>query len=70
MLVFTLLACGGPAALPQPQPPPEWPLENMHVKKKPVEAEAETKPEAPPTDEEKPSSPSPDTPPTADEAQP
>ena len=31
MLVLLMMACGGPAPLPQPNPPPVWPMENIQV---------------------------------------
>jgi hypothetical protein len=37
MWVWAVMACGGPVALSQPQPPPEWPLHNLSV---PIEGTA------------------------------
>ncbi len=42
-----LAACGGPAELAQPNPPPEWPLRNLSVPIEPAEPVAPA-PEAPP----------------------
>ncbi|MCA9566435.1 MAG: hypothetical protein KC656_01275 [Myxococcales bacterium] len=45
MLLFVLSACGGPGELPKPHDPPAWPLENMHVKRRPHHAPHHATPE-------------------------